>query len=205
MPGRSDIELSATSETERQVSHETENWTLTRRFRATNTRGRRVPRHGRLCRHRQTQRAHVYSAADVPVDPEAYKKIDPKRLAEANSKLTCAWSTFGRFWMMDELEVLAETRQNFHGVDMFWAGDMTGAEMIAQFETAYCPCLIRRDTIWTFKAGKHRASAARARRHGLGLAGIHQGGRSEPDPDNLDELGKKYTTLPKAGPSRPRC
>jgi hypothetical protein len=89
----------------------------------------------------------------VPVDPEAYKKIDPKKLAEELEVDMCAVN-HGRFWMMDELEVAAGDTVSFHGVDMFWAGDMTGAEMIAQFENAYLPCLIRRDTIWTFKAGK---------------------------------------------------
>ncbi len=29
----------------------------------------------------RTQRAHVYTAASIPVDPEAYKKIDPEKLA----------------------------------------------------------------------------------------------------------------------------
>ena len=29
----------------------------------------------------KTQRAHVYTAASIPVDPEAYKRIDPKKLA----------------------------------------------------------------------------------------------------------------------------
>lgn len=34
----------------------------------------------------------------------------------------------------------------FHGMGAF-VGDMTGGEMIANFETAYLPCLIRRETI----------------------------------------------------------
>ena len=36
----------------------------------------------------------------------------------------------GRFWMMDELEVAAGDTVNFHGVEMNWVGDMTGAEMV---------------------------------------------------------------------------
>ena len=31
---------------------------------------------------------------------------------------------------------------------------MTGAEMISQFQSAYVPSLIQRNTIWTFHAGK---------------------------------------------------
>ena len=60
----------------------------------------------------------------------------------------------GRFWMMDELEFVVGETQSFHGVELRWGGDMTGAEMVAQFESAYLPSLIRRNTIWTFKAGK---------------------------------------------------
>jgi hypothetical protein len=37
---------------------------------------------------------------------------------------------------------------------MRWAGDMTGAEMIAQFQSAYAPSLIYRNTNWMFYAGK---------------------------------------------------
>ena len=98
------------------------------------------------------QRAHVYSAK-LPVDPEAYKKIDPKKLAVELGVDMCAVNS-GRFWMMDELSIMGGEIQDFHGVPMLWAGDMTGAEMVAQFESAYLPSLIRRNTIWTFKAGK---------------------------------------------------
>ena len=38
----------------------------------------------------KTQRAHVYTAASLPVDPEAYKKIDPKKLAEELEVDMCA-------------------------------------------------------------------------------------------------------------------
>jgi hypothetical protein len=41
--------------------------------------------------------------------------------------------------MMDEVDYAGGETQNFHGVNMNWAGDMTGAEMIAQFESATCP------------------------------------------------------------------
>ena len=125
----------------------------TRKFRASNTRGAAFHGMGAFVGVGKTQRAHVYSANTLPVGPDDYKKIDPKKLAEELEVDMCVVN-HGRFWMMDELEVAAGDTVNFHGVDMNWVGDMTGAEMVAQFENAYLPCLIRRDTIWTFKAGK---------------------------------------------------
>ncbi len=101
----------------------------------------------------KTQRAHVYTAASIPVDPEAYKKIDPKKLAGELEVDMCAVNS-GRFWMMDEIKFLVGETQNFHGVELRWGGDMTGAEMISQMQNAYVPSLIRRSTVWTFKAGK---------------------------------------------------
>ena len=77
----------------------------------------------------KTQRAHVYTAASIPVDPEAYKKIDPKKLADELGVDMCAVNN-GRFWMMDEIKFLVGETQNFHGVELRWGGDMTGAEMI---------------------------------------------------------------------------
>ena len=97
----------------------------------------------------------------------------------------------GRFWMMDEVEYAGGDTVDFHGVKMNWAGDMTGAEMIAQFQSAYVPSLIQRDTNWIWHAGKPRASAARAGRHGLGAAGIHEGGRSEPDARQSRQGGRQ--------------
>ena len=129
----------------------------------------------------KTQRAHVYTAASIPVDPEAYKKIDPKKLAVELGVDMCAVNS-GRFWMMDEIEFVVGDVQNFHGVELRWGGDMTGAEMLTQFQSAYVPSLIRRNTVWTFKAGKPVLPAARAWRPSVGLAGIHESGRSEPDP-----------------------
>ncbi len=38
----------------------------------------------------KTQRAHVFTAASIPVDPEAYKKIDPKKLAGTKSSSSLA-------------------------------------------------------------------------------------------------------------------
>ncbi|MFZ0132454.1 MAG: hypothetical protein WAK95_07915 [Desulfobacterales bacterium] len=140
------------------------------------------------------QRAHVYSAK-LPVDPDAYKKIDPKKLAVELGVDVCAVNS-GRFWMMDELSVMGGEIQDFHGVPMFWAGDMTGAEMFANFETAYLPCLIRRDTIWTFHAGK----PVQLLREPNGTVWVLQEYTKAVDPsltpDNLHELGGKLKNLP---------
>ena len=120
----------------------------TSRMSFKNTRG--LPFHGMgaFVGTGRTQRAHVYTAASIPVDPEAYKKIDPKKLAVELGVDMCAVN-HGRFWMMDELEFVVGETQSFHGVELRWGGDMTGAEMVAQFESAYLPSLIRRNTIWT--------------------------------------------------------
>ena len=125
----------------------------TRRFRASNTRGAAFHGLGAFVGIGKTQRAHVYSAAALPVGPDDYKKIDPVKLARELEVDMCAVNS-GRFWMMDELEVAAGDTVEFHGVGMNWVGDMTGAEMLTQFQSAYVPSLIRRDTIWTFTAGK---------------------------------------------------
>ena len=64
-----------------------------------------LPRDGRLCRHRQDPAGpRLLRRHAIPVDPEAYKKIDPKKLAEELEVDMCAVNS-GRFWMMDELEV----------------------------------------------------------------------------------------------------
>ena len=143
----------------------------------------------------KTQRAHVFTAASIPVDPEAYKKIDPKKLAVELGVDMCAVN-YGRFWMMDEIEFLVTEPQSFHGVELRFGGDMTGAEMLTQFESAYVPSLIRRSTVWTFKAGK---SVFLLREPG-GPVWVLQEYTKAVDPsltpDNLDSLGKKYTTLP---------
>ena len=102
------------------------------RVHVKNTRGLSFHGMGAFVGAGKTQRAHVYTAASVPVDPEAYKKIDPVKLATELGVDMCAVNS-GRFWMMDEIEFLVGEVQNFHGVKMRWAGDMTGAEMIAQF------------------------------------------------------------------------
>ena len=144
----------------------------------------------------KTQRAHVYTAASIPVDPEAYKKIDPKKLAVELGVDMCAVN-FGRFWMMDEIEFLVSEPQSFHGVELRWGGDMTGAEMISQMQNAYAPNLIQRNTIWTWHAGKR----VHLLREPGGTVWVLQEYTKAVDPsltpDNLDSLGKKFKDLPK--------
>ena len=62
----------------------------TRRFHATNTRGAAFYGMGAFVGTGKTQRAHVYTAASMPVDPDAYKKIDPKKLADELEVDMCA-------------------------------------------------------------------------------------------------------------------
>ena len=143
----------------------------------------------------KAQRAHVYTAASIPVDPKAYKKVDPKKLAE-ELEVDMRAVNYGRFWMMDEIKFLVGETQNFHGVELRWGGDMTGAEMLTQFQSAYVPSLIRRSTVWTFKAGKSVVLLCEPG----GAVWVLQEYTKAVDPgltpDNLDSLGGKYTTLP---------
>ena len=93
---------------------------------------------------------------------------------------------------------------DFHGVKMSWAGDMTGAEMIAQFQSAYVPSLIQRNTNWIFHAGK----PVHLLREPSGTVWVLQEYTKAVDPsltpDNLNTVGSKLK-LPQAGSSRPRC
>ena len=143
----------------------------------------------------RAQRAHVYTAASIPVDPEAYKQIDPERLADELGVDMCAVNR-GRFWMMDEIDILVGEVQDFHGVEMRWAGDMTGSEMISQFESAYVPSLIYRNTNWIFYAGK----PVYLLRDPEGATWVLQEFTKDVDPsltaDNLQVLGENYKELP---------
>ena len=80
---------------------------------------------------------------------------------------------------------------------MLWGGDMTGAEMIAKLRDAYLPYLIRRNTIWTFKAGK----PVHLLREPEGPVWVLQEYTKAVDPsltpDNLDQVGGKLKNLPK--------
>lgn len=143
----------------------------------------------------KAQRAHVYTAANFPVTPDMPKKIDPVKLATELGVDMCAVNS-GRFWMMDEYEYLGGEVQDFHGVSMRWAGDMTGAEMITQFQSAYLPSLIYRNTNWIFYAGK----PVYLLREPNGTVWVLQEFTKDVNPeltaDTLDRLGSLYKELP---------
>jgi hypothetical protein len=143
----------------------------------------------------KTQRAHVYTAASIPVDPEAYKKVDPVKLAGELGVDMCAVNK-GRFWMMDEIEFVVGSVQNFHGMELRWGGEMTGAEMLTQFQSAYVPSLIYRNTNWTWHAGK----PVYLLREPNGTVWVLQEYTKDTNPeltaDNLDILGGLYKELP---------
>ena len=168
----------------------------TRRVHANNTRGAAFHGMGAFVGVGKTQRAHVYTAASLPVGPDDYKKIDAEKLAHELEVDMCAVNS-GRFWMMDEIDFAGGDTVDFHGVQMNWAGDMTGAEMIGpdpeRLRALPDPAQHHLDVA----RRQARAPAARAGRHGLGAPGVHQGGRPEPHPDNLDTLGGKFKDLPK--------
>ena len=160
-----------------------------------NTRGLAFHGMGAFVGTGKAQRAHVYTAASIPVDPEAYKKVDPKKLAAELEVDMCAVNS-GRFWMMDEIKLLVGEMQNFHGMELCWGGDMTGAEMVSQMQNAYMPSLIRRSTVWTFKAGK---SVCLLREPNGAVWVLQEYTKAvDPDltPDNLHTLGGKLKNLP---------
>jgi hypothetical protein len=167
----------------------------TSRMKFKNTRGLAFHGMGAFVGVGKTQRAHVYTAASIPVAPEAYKKIDPKKLAVELGVDMCAVNQ-GRFWMMDELEFVVGEVQNFHGVELRWGGDMTGAEMISQMQNAYVPSLIQRNSNWVFYAGK----PVYLLREPGGAVWVLQEYTKAVDPgltpDNLNTVGSKLKTLP---------
>ncbi len=167
----------------------------TRRVHAKNTRGAAFCGLGAFVGVGKTQRAHVYTAAVLPVGPDDYKKIDPTKLARELEVDMCAVNS-GRFWMMDEVDYAGGDTQDFHGVGMNWAGDMTGAEMLTQFQSAYVPSLIRRNTIWTWHAG----TKLHLLREPNGTVWVLQEYTKAVDPsltpDTLDTVGSKLPNLP---------
>ena len=168
----------------------------TGRIHTKNTRGAAFHGMGAFVGVGKTQRAHVYTAAKLPVGPEEYKQIDPVKLAKELGVDQCAVNS-GRFWMMDETDLAGGDVVEFHGLPMRWAGDMTGAEMVAQMQNAYAPNLIQRNTIWTWHAGKR----VHLLREPGGTVWVLQEYTKAVDPsltpDNLDSLGKKFKDLPK--------
>ena len=167
----------------------------TRRVHANNTRGAAFCGLGAFVGVGKTQRAHVYTAATLPVGLEDYKKIDPEKLASELEVDKCAVN-HGRYWMMDEVDYAGGDPVDFHGIKMNWAGDMTGAEMIAQFQSAYVPSLIQRNTNWIFHAGK----PVHLLREPSGTVWVLQEYTKAADstltPDNLDTVGSKLKNLP---------
>ena len=143
----------------------------------------------------KAQRAHVYTAANFPVTPDMPKKIDPVKLAAELGVDMCAVNS-GRFWMMDEYEYLGGEVQDFHGVNMRWAGDMTGAEMLTQFQSAYLPSLIYRNTNWIFYAG----NPVYLLREPNGPVWVLQEFTKDVNPEltaqTLEKLGSLYKELP---------
>ena len=142
------------------------------------------------------QRAHVYTASvNTKVTPDTHKPIDAERLAKELEVDMCAVNS-GRFWMMDELDYIGGDNVDFHGVEMTWAGDMTGAEMIFQFSAPYTPSLIYRNTNWVCHAGK----PVYLLREPSGTVWVLQEYTKDIDPalepDNLDQLGGKFKNLP---------
>lgn len=167
----------------------------TERIHVNDARGLRFCGLGAFVGTGRTQRAHVYTAASLPVGPDTHKQIDPERLASELQVDMCAVNS-GRFWMMDEYEYTGSEVVNFHGVDMRWAGDMTGAEMLSEFQNAYTPSLIYRNTNWVYHAGM----PVYLLREPGGAVWVLQEMTNEVDsslePGNLESLGSKYKQLP---------
>ncbi len=143
----------------------------------------------------RSQRAHVYTAATFPVGPDTHTVIDPERLARELEVDMCAVNG-GRFWMMDEYSYMGGEVVSFHGVEMRWAGDMTGAEMIQQFQADYAPSLICRNSNWIFYAG----SPVYLLRDPEGATWVLQEYTHDVETslhaENLDRLGNLYEGLP---------
>jgi len=125
----------------------------TERIHVKDSRGLRFCGMGAFVGTGRAQRAHVYTAAMFPVLPDTHQKINAEKLARELEVDMCAVNS-GRFWMMDEYEYTGSDVVDFDGVPMRWAGDMTGSEMLSEFENAYTPSLIYRNTEWIFHAGK---------------------------------------------------
>ena len=161
------------------------------RINVKNTRGMAFCGLGAFVGVGKTQRAHVYTATSVTdVTPETPSKIDPKRLARELEVDMCAVNG-GRFWTMDEMDFQGGDIVDFHGVGMTWAGDMTGAEMMAQMADAYAPSLIYRNTDWIYYAGK----PVYLLREPGGAVWVMQEFTKDVDPslavESLDQVGSK--------------
>ena len=167
----------------------------TNRINVKHSRGMRFCGLGAFVGTGRKQRAHVYTAAWPPVEPDAHKKIDPEKLAGELEVDMCAVNS-GRFWMMDEYEYTGGDIVDFHGVEMRWAGDMTGAEMTSEMANAYLPSLIYRNTNWVFYAGKPVYLLRDPEGTTWVLQEMTQDIDPSLEPDTLDQLGSKFKELP---------
>lgn len=162
-----------------------------------NTRGKRFAGLGAFVGVGKTQRAHVYTLAPgETVTADSHKKMDPVRLARQFEVDMCAVNS-GRFWTMDEQEMLQGDVVDFDGVKLAYGGEMTGAEMIAQMQNAYSPNLIYRNSNWIW----HKGSTINLLRDPDGNPWIMQEFTPDHDPsltiDNLHQVGGKLKNLPK--------
>ncbi len=153
----------------------------TRRVQANNTRGAAFYGWAPSSASARPSGLTSTTAAYPPVGPDDYKKIDPEKLARELEVDKCAVN-HGRFWMMDELEL---RRGRHRGLS--WHQNELGRRHDRGRNDRPVPERLRAlidpaQHNWIFQGGQAGASAARARRPGLGPAGIHKGGRSEPDP-----------------------
>ena len=125
-------------------------------------------------------RAHVYTAANLDeITIDSHKKMDGARLAKQFEVDMCMVNG-GRYWLMDEQDVQGGDVVNFDGVNLLYGGEMTGAEMTAQMQTPYAQPDLPQHQLGLARR-QAGAPAARAERHGVGDAGVHEGRRPEPD------------------------
>jgi hypothetical protein len=161
-----------------------------------NTRGKAFCGLGAFVGTGATQRAHVYTAANLDeITPESHKKIDPVRLARELEVDMCAVNG-GRIWLMDETDVQGGDIVDFHGVKMLYGGEMTAAEMMAQMKNPYSPNLIYRNSNWIWHAG----TPVHLLREPGGAVWVMQEFTKDVDPsltlDNLNQVGSKLKNLP---------
>ena len=126
-----------------------------------------------------------------PSTPRPTRRSIP-RSSRKNSKWTCA--SVNQRTLLDDGRARGRRRRRtatFTVSSMRWGGDMTGAEMVAQFAERLFAVLIRRNTSLDLQGGQTGVSPARAQRPSLGPAGIHQGGRSGPDPRQPQRVGRQ--------------
>ena len=146
----------------------------------------------------KAQRAHVYTATSVTdVTPRRRQARSIRRDWRASSRSTCARSTADASGPWTRWTSRGADIVDFHGVGMTWAGDMTGAKMMAQMADAYAPSLIYRSTNWIYYAGK----PVYLLREPRGAVWVMQEFTKDVDPSlavgSLDQVGRNLKNLPK--------